>query len=68
MPVWPGLGSSLSAACVPSPQHPYTGTHGLWVDRRVFIVALTDIEAGQELLVSYGQGYHDIHFTSDDVL
>ncbi len=41
-------------------QHPYE--EGAWVSKRVYLRALRDIKAGEELFVSYGSTYHTIHF------
>ena len=39
----------------PYPQAP-------WVSKRVFLRAVRDVAAGEELLVSYGTTYHALHF------
>ena len=43
-------------------QHPYESAP--WVSKRVFLCATRDIAAGEELLVTYGTTYHNIHFAS----
>ena len=42
-------------------QHPYPSAP--WVSKRVFLRATRDIAAGDELFVTYGTTYHNIHFS-----
>ncbi|EKX35628.1 hypothetical protein GUITHDRAFT_118228 [Guillardia theta CCMP2712] len=41
-------------------QPPYAGAP--YISKRIFLRATADIEAGEELFVSYGQTYHVLHF------
>jgi SET domain-containing protein len=44
--------------------HPYDHSPKeiIWMSKRIFLKALRDIEAGEELLVDYGSTYEHKHF------